>query len=200
MSPPHHIEAIQREGRMTLAINAINKNQFSSGRNAAGVYKVPRSTLQDRRKGRLPKLGSRAKNRLLLESEESTLISWIYSMERRGFPPYIIDVRRMAQTLIDKRGSEPGKPVGKQWVYKFLKQHPQLDTRLARSYDAQRAKNEDPKIINKWFQLVQQTQEKYGILDEDIYNFDETGFAMGIATSGPSKVVTTATVGRATLL
>jgi hypothetical protein len=60
---------------MTLAINAIKKNQFSSGRSAAGVYKVPRTTLQDRRKGRLPKLGSRAKNRLLLESEESVLIS-----------------------------------------------------------------------------------------------------------------------------
>lgn len=75
MSPPHRAEAIQKEGRMTLAINAIKKNQFSSGRSAAGVYKVPRTTLQDRRKGRLPKLGSRAKNRLLLESEESVLIS-----------------------------------------------------------------------------------------------------------------------------
>src|SRR5437763_17069087 len=120
MSPPHHAEAIQREGRMTLAIDAIKKKQFSSGRSAAGVYKVPRTTMQDRRNGRLPKLGSRAKNRLLLESEESVLINWIYSLERRGFPPYIIDVRRMAQTLADQRGSKSKKRVGKLWVYRFL--------------------------------------------------------------------------------
>ena len=74
MSPPHHTEAVQREGQMTLAIDALNKKQFSSGCSTAGVYKVPR-TMQDRRNGCLPKLGSRAKNRLLLESKESVLIN-----------------------------------------------------------------------------------------------------------------------------
>lgn len=64
----------------------------------------------------------------------------------------------MAQTLINRRGSTLSpKPIGKRWVYRFLKQHPQPDTRLARNYDAQQAKNEDPKIINK--------------LDEDIIQF-----------------------------
>lgn len=200
MAPPHHTEAFQKEGRITLAANAIRKHQISSMRDAAGTYFVPWTTLRDRLNGRQPRLGSRSKFRLLSEIEESVLISWIYSMERRGFPPYIIDVRRMAQTLIDRRGSEPSKPIGKNWIYKFLTQHPELDTRLARSYDAQRAKNEDPKIINGWFERVQKTQEEYGILDEDTYNFDETGFAMGVASSGSSKVVTTATVGRATVI
>ena len=110
--------------------------------------------MQDHRNGHL---GSQAKNHLLLESEESILINWIYSLDRRGFPPYIIDVRRMAQTLANQRGSKPKKRVGKLWVYRFLKQHPQLDACLARSYDAQQAKNEDPKVIWEWFQLVQQT-------------------------------------------
>ena len=64
----------------------------------------------------------------------------------------------------------------------------------------QRAKNQDPKIISEWFQRVQQTRAQYGILDDDTYNFDETGFAMGIAQPGASKVVTAATVGRATVI
>ncbi len=156
----------------------FKKNQLSSDYQAADIYKVSRTTIQRRISGILPQLGSRSKFRLLLESEESVLISWIRSMERRGFPPYIIDVRRMAQSLIDSRGSKSPKPIGKKWIYKFLKQHPQLDARLARSYDSQRAKNEDPKIINQWFQRVRQVREQYGILDADIYNFDETGFAM----------------------
>src|SRR5579862_249391 len=98
MAPPHRAERVQKEGRIALAVNAIRKNQFSSGRSAASTYIVPRTTLQDRLKGRLPQLGSRSKTRLLLECEESVLISWIQSIERRGFPLYIIDVRRMAQT------------------------------------------------------------------------------------------------------
>jgi len=200
MAPPHRVEAIRKEGRMALAVNAIKKNQLSSHYEAADTYKVSRTTLQGRLKGRLPRLGSRSKFRLLLEFEESLLISWIHSMERRGFPPYIIDVRRMAQTLLDRRGSKSSKSIGKNWIYKFLSHHPELDTRLARSYDAQRAKNEDPKIITEWFQRVQQTREEYGILDEDTYNFDETGFAMGLINLGSSKVVTTDTVGRATVI
>ena len=150
MAPPHYEEAVQKEGRLSLALSAIHKNQFSSYRSAAAVYKVPRATLQDRGKGRLSRLGSRSKTRLLLELEESVLISWIHSMERRGFPPYIIDVRRMAQTLLDRRVVKtPRQTIGKQWVYRFIKMHPELDSRLARSYDSQRAKNENPKVINE---------------------------------------------------
>src|SRR5438045_3276265 len=100
----------------------------------------------------------------------------------------------MALTLLMRRGTNTSTAtIGKQWVYRFLKKHPELDARLARNYDAQRAKNEDPKIINKWFQCVQQMREEYGILDEDVYNFDETGFAMGVARAGSSKVVTAST-------
>ena len=201
MAPPHRAELIKKEGRLVIAANAVKKNQFSSGRSAADVYKVSRTTLQARLNGRSAQLGSRSKFRLLSETEEDVLISWIYSMERRGFPPYIIDVRRMAQTLIDKRGSRTAlRTIGKNWIYKFLDQHPQLDTRLARNYDAQRAKNEDPKTISEWFQRVKQIREEYGILNQDTYNFDETGFAMGLAMSGSSKVVTQTAVGRATVI
>jgi hypothetical protein len=43
---------------------------------------------------------------------------------------------------------------------------------------------------------VLETRQTYGILDEDSYNFDETGFMMGVA--GTSKVVTSSdTVSRA---
>jgi hypothetical protein len=34
-------------------------------------------------------------------------------------------------------------------------------------------------LIRSWFELVEQTKAKYGICDEDIYNFDEVGFMMG---------------------
>ena len=50
-----------------------------------------------------------------------------------------------------------------------------------------RALCEDPKIIQKWFNDLKELRFTKGILDEDIYNFDKTGFAMGWI--GTTKVV-----------
>ena len=35
-------------------------------------------------------------------------------------------------------------------------------------------------IIRDWFRLVQNIIKKYRILDEDIFNFDKTGFQIGL--------------------
>jgi hypothetical protein len=38
---------------------------------------------------------------------------------------------------------------------------------------------ENPKLIQGWFNFMRNTVAKYGIVDADIYNFNETGFMMG---------------------
>jgi len=38
-------------------------------------------------------------------------------------------------------------------------------------------------VIGDWFALVRNTINKYGILPGDPYNFDETGFQMGLITT-----------------
>ncbi|EGU86763.1 hypothetical protein FOXB_02720 [Fusarium oxysporum f. sp. conglutinans Fo5176] len=55
---------------------------------------------------------------------------------------------------------------------------------FARKYDYRRAKCEDPTIIRNWFKLVENTIAKYGIRSDDIWNFDETGFMMGMIEPG----------------
>jgi len=40
----------------------------------------------------------------------------------------------------------------------------------------------DPKLIQPWFKLVRDTAAKYGVLEEDFHNFDETGFMAMIST------------------
>ncbi|KAH5464313.1 hypothetical protein HBI65_251110 [Parastagonospora nodorum] len=86
----------------------------------------------------------------------------------------------MADRLLRERA---GKPVGKNWVDNFVKRTPELRTRWSRPYDRQRATCEDPAIIQPWFALVQGMKEKYGVADEDMYNFDESGFLMGKISS-----------------
>jgi hypothetical protein len=54
------------------------------------------------------------------------------------------------------------------------------------------------KMITTWFNFLQSTIIKYGIHEEDIYNFDETGFALGLTAT--AKVVTRTSYGRRSLL
>jgi hypothetical protein len=86
-------------------------------------------------------------------------------------------VQGVASDLLTERGEQP---VGKHWVDNFNKRTPEIKLRGSRPYDRQRALNEDPRVIGPWFSLVQSVKEKYGIQDEDTYNFDETGFTMGM--------------------
>jgi hypothetical protein len=201
MAPPHTNKSPQKEGRMDLAIYSIEKNQIKSGRQAAKVFKVSRTTLQRRRKGIGLKQGSRPANSLLLLIEEKELVRWILSLERRSFPPHIIDVKRLAEGLISRRGSREFKPIGKYWIYRFLTRHPAIKQRLTRSKDSNRALQESPRVMKPWFEPVDEAIKQYGIADSGIYNCDETGFAMGlISGSKAAKVVTSSeNVGRATV-
>ena len=79
----------------------------------------------------------------------------------RGFAPSKLDVREMANRLLAERG---GKPVGKNWVDNFIKHQPDIKSTWSRPYDRQRALCEDPALIHSWFDLVQNTKEKYGIV------------------------------------
>lgn len=78
--------------------------------------------------------------------------------------------------------------IGKNWATNFVRQQPQLKSVFSRKYDYSRALYEDPKLVQDWFDLVRNTIAKYGVVDTDIYNFDETGFMMGQIT--PLMVIT----------
>ncbi|KFY79331.1 hypothetical protein V499_01665, partial [Pseudogymnoascus sp. VKM F-103] len=66
------------------------------------------------------------------------------------------------------------------WTTTFIKRRTEIKAKFSWKYDYKRAKCEDPKIIKGWFSLVRNTVAKYGILEQDIYNFNEAGFAMGV--------------------
>jgi hypothetical protein len=96
----------------------------------------------------------------------------------------------MANILLAARGNQPPTTVGENWPSSFINRRPELRTRFSRRYDYQRALNEDPKSLRQWFATVQQIIDEKGIQPEDIYNFGETGFAMGLIST--QKVVTRA--------
>lgn len=182
-------QASNQEGKILLALQAYKKGQVSSLRKASVLYDVPHSTLHDRLKGRTTREHAQERNRKLSVTEEITLTQWILSMDERGKPPpRVATVREMANVLLAKRDESTTPPtVGKCWVNGFMRRN-ELESKFSRKYDYRRALCEDPKIIREWFKLVRDTIEKYGILPEDTYNFDEVGFLMGIIAT--TRVVT----------
>ena len=171
---------------MNLAVEAIRKDKRLKTATAAKLYNVRRETLRDRLAGRPARRDIPANSRKLTDLEETTIIQYILELCARSFPPRLREVEDMANQLLYARGAPPA---GKRWAHNFVQRQPELRTQFSRKYDYQRAKCEDPKIINEWFTLVRNTKAKYGILDDDSYNFDETGFMMGIIF--PGMVVTT---------
>jgi hypothetical protein len=185
MPSPIDLQNTNKEGRILLAIQAIEEGHFKSIRAAAAVYRVSRTTLTRRLNGIASQSDYRPKIRNLTESEESVVVKHILDLDSKGFSPSPRDVRGMANKL---RGCRNLAPVGPNWATRFVKRTPELKSRFSRKYDYRRAQCEDPEVIRQWFVLVRNTIDKYGIQDSDIYNFDETGFQMGVAST--CKVIT----------
>jgi hypothetical protein len=170
-----------KEARITLALQAYQADPKLSLRRAAFMYDVHFRTLHHRSKGKEARDDWVPTQRKLSDLEEEVIVQYILDLDLRGFPSRHRDVEEMANRLLADRDASP---VGKRWAIDFIKRQPKLKTRFKRKYDYRRAKCEDPTIIRNWFKLVENTIAKYGIRSDDIWNFDETGFMMGLLQSG----------------
>ncbi len=177
------MEIQTQEARIILAIEAIRSSKKLSRRSAAKIYKVSYATLSDRITGQTYRLETRPNRQKLSELEEGVIIRYILDLDSGGFAPRLAGVEDMANYILECRGAER---VSKLWAHRFVQRRPELKTRFNRVYNFQRALCEDPELIGAW--LVENMRAKYGIVDSDFYNFDETDFMMGVIT--PAMVVT----------
>ena len=182
--------SLSKIDRMFLAVEAFKKDPEQSVRAVARIYEVDHTTLYHRLKGRIARHNRPVNSRKLTDLEEAVLVREILDIDSRGFSLHYADVQEMSNRILATRTE---KRVGMRWPANLVKRHLELRTRLTRRYDYQRARCEDPAIIDVWFRLVCNTIGKYGIVESDIWNFDETGFMMGIISS---SLVVTSSEGR----
>jgi hypothetical protein len=162
---------------------ALDSIVFTSVAATALSFDVPRKILGARIKGRTNLSDTRSGLYKFTHLEEKFIRNWLISMDQRGAALTISMLRDMARLLLQSRdsGSSSTPPnVGINWPTEFIERNPGLTTRFSRKYDYKRAENEDPAITIEWFQLVEKTIRENGIISDDIYNFDEAGFAMEI--------------------
>ena len=173
MTPPNNAQSTINEGDILLASQAIRLGQIPSIRQAASVYKVTNSTLRRRMNGTRSKRDSDTGKQRLTPSEEDVLVQKVLELDFRGIPVRLDKLRDFASSITQARGA---LPVRSKWAYNFIKRTLPLRTRPTRSLNYRRSQSEDPKLIREWFNVISNTKAKYRICDEDVYNFDETGF------------------------
>lgn len=133
MSQPTSTQLASKEGRMALANNSYKSGYFTSVREAAITYDIPKSTFQTRLQGRPSRQEYRSVNCKLTDTEESVLVDWILSMDERGLPVRTASIRDMATLLLQKRtntNASSTRTIGVRWPYNFIQRHDSLRTRI----------------------------------------------------------------------
>ena len=175
------------ESDLLLAVNTLCTSLHLKVSQVAQIHKVPQKTLQ-RWFDRMPSWqDSWANSYKLSKHKETIIVQYILDLDSQAFPLQMHKVEDMANQILN---SWNAPRVGKNWTSNFVQWQSELKTRFNRRIDYQRVQCEDPDVYNRWFQLVQNTINKYRIQDEDIYNFNKTGFCMGQITS--EMVITSA--------
>src|SRR3982751_3744704 len=170
---------ISDEATILLAIKSIEEGKFRSARAAGKALGPSHVTISNRMKGRLSKEDSAASQEKMTKPEQEAIIQQALDMDSRGYALELKDLAVMANLLIDHATSQHRNHVGKTWAKRFVAKTPRLRTRMSRPYDYERASCEDPRVLKEWYRVLKATMDDLGILDEDIWNFDETGFMMG---------------------
>ncbi|KAJ8107760.1 hypothetical protein OPT61_g8643 [Boeremia exigua] len=176
----HNINA-SKEAQIQLALQALKRDANLSQRRAASIYRVPQATLSYRHAGRPSRADTMPNSRGLDDNEERVIVEHILELDARGFGPWLADVAAMANSLRAERNLGP---VGTNWPSTFVKRQPELKVKFNRRYDYKQALCEDSGVVQGWFSLVANVKAKYGIPDDNVHNFDETGFMIGQISTG----------------
>lgn len=124
---------------MQLAIDAVENGM--SFKKASETYKVCRSTLMNRAKGKHN--SSAGGQTVLLKEEEEEIVSRLLQCADYGFPTSIMDVRIFVKSFLDNEGRTIPKFTnnfpGQDWALAFLKRHKSVTRRTANNIKRARA-------------------------------------------------------------
>jgi hypothetical protein len=192
MTRPKNKQAAENEVKLQEAIAAVlaGKHTCHSG---ALAFNVRRSTLYDRVKyGKKPRNQAHEADQNLTHTEEKELVRWITRLTISGYAPRYETLRRLAEIIRERRvktdaGEVPIKvydQISKEWVPRFIQRHPELASVRLRSTDTARIKAASSERLQRWFADLEKVLAEFNIKPENLYNMDESGFAIGEKEAG----------------
>ena len=191
---PKHLKSWSDES-MQLAVEALKKNKYTI-REAAVAYNEPKSTLGDRVSGRVQMGAKSGPDNYLTPHEEKGLVEFRIGCAQIGSARTRKQVMTIVRAAMVKKGREDA-PITNGWWDSFMKRHPQLTLRAPEKLAYVRAVMGNKEVIGAYFDLLEETLTKNGLLDNPraIFNVDETGMPLdhkpekAIAKKGARNVI-----------
>jgi len=118
----------------------------------------------------------------LTPSQENVLVHWIMHLGATGRPVCKRDIKQRAQHI-----SSAHKPPSRNWIYLFLRRHPDIVLSAPCGLDPKRAKAFNRPVVNHYFDELVALVESLGIPIENIYNMDEKGCQRGGGKKGSRR-------------
>jgi len=182
MAPPKNSEPTYEE-RLQGAIRAIKSGEEPNVPAASEAFDVKRRTLYRRLAGTtVDRATAHEEQQRLTLPEEKAIVKWCFTQDDLGFPPRLDMVKDMAIKLESKRTGKTPLALGKNWISRFLKRHPDLALKLSTRLERQRAYANDPEVLRDYFAKLGRIIREHRLQDFQIYNMDEKGFVMGLAS------------------
>ena len=168
------------EARIQDAINYLSQNPGAKVAQVAKQFGVPRNRLRFRLKGGKPKTELKPVNKKLSESEEQAICNYIDRLDRINFAVRAEFVTDAANYILKHQSSNslPAKEiptVNPQWTIRFLKCYSYFK-QMQKKINSNRQASENLERVNEYFNKLQIIIQEGGILPDDTYNMDETGF------------------------
>src|SRR4051794_9556045 len=168
------------EDRLQAALKELSLQPKLSLPLTARRFDVVERTLRDRKNGgRQQRQKAHLHECLLNPYQEQALVQWICVQDDRGIPPRLDLVRDKVLAIIQQSQSKTS--LGKHWLDRFIKRHPELQIRYSQRLERQRSAAGNPRVLEHHFKLFHKMLKEYNVKEVNIWNMDEKGFLLGVS-------------------
>lgn len=167
-----------REFALQQAIEDLQNDPSQSIRSIAKQYAVKEATIRGRMKGATTRAIAHEHEQRLSPLQEEFLVDWILEQDEHGYPPSHARARAMATRILQMNGQSA--PLGNRWIQKFTTRNPRIASVIGRKIEAARIQGTTQEAIQEFYDRFSQVQSEYSILEQDVWNMDEHGIALGV--------------------
>jgi len=183
--PSQRVEPYEEvEKPIQAAVTSIQarSDQHVNIAQVARNYEIHITRLRARLQGRQSKQERQGANSKLSADQELPVCQYLDCLDTIGTSARLQMVSSCANAILayGHTSPDPAPRVGDYWAPRFLDRHPEYDIRKQKTIHSDRKNAHQPDNIRTWFDKYHAVCQEYNIQPADQYNFDKTGFRIGI--------------------
>lgn len=173
-------EYAEIENRILKAIASVQHEKNINISRLSKDFDIPYYRLYRRIHNKPSKSTRKAAGRKLDDAQELAVTEYLGKMDDMGMSARLRMVPSLASAIL-KESSSSESTVGEKWAPRFLRRHPELSKSKQRPIDVKRYLAQSPYNIGHFLDKLKEVLDTHAIQPCDIYNFDESGFQIGVA-------------------